>query len=94
MEIYIKKIRKKKFGKIKKKSKKTFDKIKFQATILQQTAEYIEKLEREKKQMRQLLQAQNPSFKNSEIMILPNSDSEKEVKEETYSSGNNTGATY
>ena len=33
--------------------------------------------------MRQLLQAQNPSFKNSEIMILPNSDSEKEVKEET-----------
>ena len=57
--------------------------MKFQATILQQTAEYIEKLEREKKQMRQLLQAQNPSFKNSEIMILPNSDSEKEVKEET-----------
>lgn len=52
------------------------------ATILQQTAEYIEKLEREKKQMRQLLQAQNPSFKNSEIMILPNTDSEKDVKEE------------
>ena len=41
-----------------------------QATILQQTAEYIEKLEREKKQMKQLLQAQNPNLKTSEIAII------------------------
>lgn len=46
----------------------------FQATILQQTGEYIEKLEREKKQLKQLLKTKDPTFNLD--MEMDNDESE------------------
>lgn len=48
----------------------------FQATILQQTAEHIEKLEREKKQLKRLIKLKDPNFNFEMEFVCENEEPE------------------
>merc|ERR1719284_926106 len=62
------------------------------ATILQQTAEHIEKLEREKKQLKRLIKLKDPNFNFEMEFVCENEEPEPIQNENSESSSLNAGS--